>query len=503
MEDVPCGSYTLTTSKPGFVSKEDVSARLTSLFAPKGLGPNDSEATEQSGGRPSPAFTTVNVGPESPPTSIQLVPVACIAGTVLDENGDPIYGAAVQSIAVRASLDGADYAPVRSGHTDDRGGFAFFDLAPGDYVVRLAGEASSTRYFMGSRLNPGNNHRGLQPVYYPNGDSPASASVLHLAPGDRAEVDFHQATENAFDIDGRLTGLAQGAWTQLQLYRSGDRLPLGAAFVNLSSGQFRVIDVPRGSYTLRAVQYQADPEKWLAAEVQVVVTSEPIRNLTVQLSGGADIPVSVSYEAGARADGVTHLMLHPQHTRSNLRVLTIGGRAVRPPGLEQESSEPASAPQAPAFTNVIPDRYRLTVQPLANDGDYVASARLGEVDVLNDEFSISGPAAGELQVTIRGDSATLEGRVTFKGQPAPGAQVYLAPAAGGLRTGVCDDDGQYEISGIPPGDYRIKAWTGAPTVEEILSKPGDTVALHAGEHRTMALEAAPAGDQSVQGKGAM
>ena len=29
---------------------------------------------------------------------------------------------------------------------------------------------------------------------------------------------------------------------------------MGAAFVNLSSGLFRVVDVPRGSYTLRAVQ---------------------------------------------------------------------------------------------------------------------------------------------------------------------------------------------------------------------------------------------------------
>jgi hypothetical protein len=50
------------------------------------------------------------------------------------------------------------------------------------------------------------------------------------------------------------------------------RLPVGRIFVNLSSGYFRVVDIPRGSYTLRAVQYQADPPQWLAAEEPVMVS---------------------------------------------------------------------------------------------------------------------------------------------------------------------------------------------------------------------------------------
>ena len=287
-----------------------------------------------------PASLAVDVEPKSPPAQIQLIPLSSIAGIVVDENREPLQGVVVQGIAVKASLDGPDYVPARTARTDDRGGYAFLDLPPGDYVVRLAGEASSTRYFLGSRLNPNNDHRGLQPVYYPSGDSPASATVLHLGPGERAGADFRQATEPAFDIDGRLASISPGAWTQVQLYRDGDILPLGAAFVNLSSGQFRIVDVPRGRYTLPAVQYRADPPKWLAAETQVMVSSEPIRNLMVELSGGADIPVSVSYEAGAQSKGQFQLMLRPQHTRSNSRHLTIGRMPKRPkrpglPGQEQ------------------------------------------------------------------------------------------------------------------------------------------------------------------------
>jgi hypothetical protein len=93
--------------------------------------------------------------------------------------------------------------------------------------------------------------------------------------------------------------------------------------VNLTTGQFRVTDVVRGNYTLRVQQYQADPPLWFAAEEPVNITAEPIRNLVVQLSGAVDIPVSVSYEAGAQDDGAVQLMLVPQHAVGNLRQLSI------------------------------------------------------------------------------------------------------------------------------------------------------------------------------------
>jgi hypothetical protein len=501
--DVPCGSYLLSVSKPGFVSAESLSPQFSSIFAPS---PPGGDEAEQSSSPPQPTTESVDVEPGSPPARIQLVPVSSIAGTVLDENGEPLAGVAVQGIAVRQSLDGTDYAPVRSNHTDDRGAYAFLDLTPGDYIVRLAGEAASTRYFMGSRLYLNNDHRGMQPVYYPNGDSPASAAVLHLGPSERASIDFRHATEAAFDIDGRLTGIAPGAWTRVQLYREGDRLPVGAAYVNLSSGQFRVVDVPRGSYTLRAVQYVADTQKWLAAETQVVVVSQPIRNLAIELSGGADIPVSVSYEAGADDNGTISLSLRPQHERSNVRHVLVGAPA-RPRPRLKGTPEPGSVPEPPkAFTNVIPDRYRLNVQTIRPNtaSGYVASAKLGDVDVLHGEFSVSGSAPGELHLTVRGDSANLEGQLTFKGQPAPRARLYLIPTAGGgsdVKSGVSGADGHYQVPNLPPGEYRIQAWRGSPTPAEILAKSGETLTLQPGEHRMVTLEAEPAKAQPQEEEG--
>jgi Carboxypeptidase regulatory-like domain len=498
VENVPCLFYSLAVSKPGFVSAQEESAQ-PGLLMNTMLQEAMENQSEQPGSAPRPANISVNLKADSQPARIPLMPVASISGTVVDENSEPLAGVAVQGIVAKTSLSGTDYVPARTARTDDRGRYELLGLPPGDYIVRLAGEAASTHYFTGT-LNPNNDHRGMQPVYYPRADSLSAASIFHLAPAAQANADFRQATEPAFDVNGRLSGFIPQAWTRLRLYRDGDRLPVGTAFVNLTTGQFRLTDIPHGSYTLRVEQYQADPPLWLAAEEPVTITSEPIRNLVVQLSGAVDIPVSVSYEAGAQDEEMIQLILQPQHSRENLRQLSVGKGAQEFERLARlgntDSPEPSAKPVPPsqpkAFTGVIPDRYKLTVMANGVAG-YVASAKLGDLDVLHGEFAV-GSAVGELHVTIRGDSATVQGQVTFQGQPVMGAQVYLIPTTEGEspKFGFGDQEGHYEIKGVPPGDYRIRAWTGPPTAKEIMSGAGDTLTLQASEQRTMALEATAA-----------
>jgi hypothetical protein len=495
VQGLQCGGYSLMVSKPGFVSGQEELSQPGLLLNPM-LRETIENQVNQPGSPPTPTQVSVNLQPGSQPKQIPLVPVASIVGTVLDENGEPLGGVSVQAITAKASLSGTDYVSKKTAHTDDRGRYELLGLTPGDYLVRLGGESSSTRYFTGSAPNPNNDHRGMQPVYYPNVDTLASASVSHLAPGDRANADFRQVTESAFDVNGRLSGFVPQAWTQLRLYRNGDRIPVGRAFVNLTSGQFRLTDVVRGSYSLRVEQYQADPPMWFAAEEPITVTTEPIQNLAVQLSGAVEIPVSVSYEAGAQDDGMLQLTLQPQHSPENSRQLSIGRSsggmriqfdpAVVAPKPEAEPAQPK------AFTNVIPDQYKLSVQTLGNGVGYVASAKLGDADVLHGEFSIGGSNPGELHITVRGDSATVQGVATFQGQAALGAQIYLIPTAGagaGVKFGFAGPDGHYGMKGVPPGEYRIRAWTGSPTAKDILSGAGETLTLQPSEQRTVSLEA--------------
>jgi hypothetical protein len=500
VENVPAGQYMLIVSKPGFVSEQELASKLNAFAQIAGRQEMDDGNTEQAGRPPSQTNVMVELKPDSEPARIQLLPMSSIGGTVLDENSEPLDGVSIQVIAVQASLTGTDYASVQTGSTDDRGRYLFHDLLPGDYVIRLAGEISSTGYYIGT-LNVNNDHRGMRPVYYPNGDSTASASVLHLAPGEQANADFQQPTEAAFDINGRLAGFTSQAWTQMQLYRDGDRLPVARAFVNLSSGQFRVTDVPPGSYILRAAQYRADPPQWYAAETQVSISSEPIRGLVVELSAGMDIRVSVAYEAGAQADGLVRLSLQPEHTRENARNLVIG-KFAQPEGANADlhpTAQPNPAPEQPSvLADVVPDRYRLIVFTAGHD--YVASARFGDQDILQREFPVGAGGTGEIHIIVKGDSAFVQGQVTFKGQPALGASVYLIPAAGtgtDLKFGFSDPSGHYEIAGVRPGEYRILAWTAAPSAAALLSGTGQTLTLQPGERQTLSLEARQSGQPDI------
>jgi hypothetical protein len=502
VENVPAGQYMLTASKPGFVSEEELSARRN-VFALMGQqGDTGSETPQNFQLAPSQTFQSLQLKPDSQPARIKLVPVAAIAGTVLDENSEPLDGVSVQIIAVKASLAGTEYATVQTASTDDRGRYLFLKLLPGDYIVRLAGEVSTTQYF-GGTLNPSGDHRGLRPLYYPSGDSTSGAYVFHLAPGELTNADFQQRTEPAFDIDGRLSGFVASAWTQMQLYRDGDRLPVARAFVNVSNGRFRVTDVPPGSYMLRVVQYRSDNEKWLAAEVPVSISAERIRDLVVELSGAVNIPVSIAYEAGAQPSGPLELRLQPQHMRQNARQLFTGTAPVRPDATSDappEALADGEQQRSYMFSNVVPDQYKLAVQTFGSD--YVASVTLGDRDILRGEFPIGGSEPGEMRIVVRGDSATVEGVVAAKGQPAMGASVCLIPSAGGtgFKCGAGDESGHYVVQGVAPGDYRIAAWYGLPTIEQ-LPGLGSALTVEAGEHRTAPVEASGSPDSLVNLEG--
>src|SRR5262249_35003990 len=160
--------------------------------------------------------------------------------------------------------------------------------------------------------------------------------------------------------------------------------------------------------------------------------------------------------AGAQPGAMLQVMLQAQHTRRNMRGLTLGQNRshVRPRADPSESvrqSEEASV-QPSTLADVIPDKYRMRVMAIGGK-DYVASAKLGDMDVLHGEFAITGSTAGELRIVLRGDSSTLSGQVSFHGQPAPGAMIYLIPANGdplGIKTGFAAMEGEYKVVGIPP-----------------------------------------------------
>ena len=114
--------------------------------------------------------------------------------------------------------------------------------------------------------------------------------------------------------------------------------------MNLTTGQFRLTDIVRGSYTLRVEQYQSDPPLRLAAEQPLTVVAAPIRDFDIHLTGAIDIPVSISYEEGADDHSFVQLMLRPQHAPENMRNFSTA----RPQSRKQrQGAEKAAEPPPP------------------------------------------------------------------------------------------------------------------------------------------------------------
>jgi protocatechuate 3,4-dioxygenase beta subunit len=479
VENVPCGSYTLSVSKSGFVSSAQATS-LDVLLDPARLDEFNGELGEPAERGFTPVHKTVHLTQASRSIRIALLPVSSIGGVVLNENGEPLNGVSIQAIAAQTSLASINYVLARTVRTDASGHYMLAGLIPGDYVVRLAGKAFAKDLSLETAANRAESRRGIPLVYYSGVDTLAAATILHVAPGEHASADFQPAMQPAVNIDGRLTGFVPGDQIKIELYPENDKIPAGNIFVDTSTGLFHALDVPAGTYTLRVLQYQTTRSQWLTAEVPLLVKSKPLHDLIIPLSPGMNLPISVSYEAGAESGEPVQLVLQPQHARIK-RQLVVGG-----------SAHPLSdAKSRFQLTNVVPDLYRLYVTLPDRSKSYVTSATLGNADALHREFRLPASAEGELHVTIRGDSASVAGRVVLQEQPAAGAQIYLIPSESPewVKVGVADERGQFRIQGISPGNFQIRAWMGAPSVTDLLSARGELLILQPSENKTVMLEA--------------
>jgi Carboxypeptidase regulatory-like domain len=101
---------------------------------------------------------------------------------------------------------------------------------------------------------------------------------------------------------------------------------------------------------------------------------------------------------------------------------------------------------------------------------YLKAVRAGNTDVLASDLSVSRKQApGTLEVVLNPNGGRVDGRVLREDKPFGGATVVLVPEEGRrkeerlYKSTSTDQNGQFSIRGITPGDYTLFAWE---TVEE-------------------------------------
>ena len=458
---------------------------------------------------------------------------AVIAGTVLDEAGEPIVDARVQSYRRVFAAGHQRYVAGTAASTDDRGMYRLANVAPGEYQIAVAPtDAPIPNAPDGAAL--------LYPTtFYPGSPSSAQASLVSVGSGEEhAGVDVQVQPARAVRVSGQVvapTGYAGDI--PVRLFQASDAGVVERDTANVrtdATGGFEFPLVPPGQYIVKVVRAPRPPVATDATAIAVVRSGAVAVATPAPPTQGPSPPPpmppdsTLSAETGiavgdASVTGVT-LVLRPGPR--------VSGR------VEFDGSGDRPDPMSRAYARVTLDPADGTQLP---EGLGVATGRIDE----NGQFRTYGVPPGKYFVRVSALSdwffrgAIYEGRdladtpieittedvsgvvLLFTDRPSSIAgTVRTGPAADGdavvlafptdpsqwgatgtvprrMRTARANADGSYLFPALPPGDYYLVAlhetfedeWRD-PAFLETLSRTAEQIQLAEGERKTQDLRTA-------------
>ena len=285
--------------------------------------------------------------------TIRLFRYATIAGTVLDESGEPFAGVPVNARR-RALVGGHRVLGPRTGvtATDDRGMYRLTGLTPGEYIVGIAAtqasapasgpSGSSGTYAgagqrfnfnfilassagpLGATVDAAGRLLAYPTMYYPGSRTTAQATPIVVGSGEeRLSVDMVLSPVPTANISGRLVspdGQSDGYQLRLTASDTGATAsdPDAGITTTDTDGSFVFLAVPAGQYVLqttRTIRLAATvlgggagaapstPQfttlgRMLWAAEPVTIGAEDIRDLTVPVQQGLTVSGRLEFDGG-------------------------------------------------------------------------------------------------------------------------------------------------------------------------------------------------------------
>jgi Carboxypeptidase regulatory-like domain len=443
---------------------------------------------------------------------------AAIAGTIVDERGQPSAGTAVSLLQWRMQSGERTLAPAPGGGstTDDQGRYRFFGLPPGEYVV------VAQRYgapLTAVPLTVGDVDRALRgqpvpvpqappltryaPVYFPGTTRADEAAPVPVAAGEeRLDVNFQLAAVPTARVEGTVI--------------TSDGRPLARAGVMITS--------PVGSLLSTAMSVTVGPDGRFGASGVLPGTHWFTATGTGAQAG--QFARTVVEVFGSDVVGV-QLILRPAMTFSGRLVLdgasppSVAGRRVPIEMLRSGSVAGAPLPavtatdQAGAFkvTSLSPGRYvlggPLSFGPTSDTMTWsLQSVVVDGRDVTDLPIDITDAPPRDVVVTYTDRFQELSGRLqSASGAPVaddtivvfPEDQAYWIQGSRRVVTARPGTDGRFQLSGrgpatLPPARYLLAAVTDISRDEQFdpaflasLVPGAVPITLQAGERRVQDL----------------
>jgi protocatechuate 3,4-dioxygenase beta subunit len=383
----------------------------------------------------------------------RLIAQGVITGRVVDEDGDPVQNVMVNCVRQIYSRGRKQWMPTSGQMTNDLGEYRMHGLAPGRYYL----SATFRPGFMEGVMEGAGADESYAPTYYPGASSPETASPLDITPGAQLRgVDVHLHKTRTVRVRGRVTLPGTGKGPRNTMIRLMSRSDSGLSMfmprmsrVTSENGNFVITGVTPGSYWI--IADSSGEEGRLSAKAPIDVGSGAVDDVVLALSSGVELHGSVKV-----AEGMTT-------KTSNARVQL----EPKADGLMMGPAPSGAVSEDGKFTlrNVLPDAYSVRVYGLPDDC-YVKSVQFGDADVTDTGIDFSNAvAAGEFVVTVSTGAPQLTGAVQDGRQHSvTSAYVVLIPEGKRresqqyYKLTSTDQNGQFTIKGIVPGEYRAYAF---------------------------------------------
>ncbi len=465
-EDLNAGSYALLAQRSGY-AQQTYGGRGSALLS---------------------ASLTVSEGQALTGVEFRLVPHAVIAGSVLDEDGEPLTNIQVMALQTAYQRGKRQYVPTSSAQVNDIGEYRLAGLGPGRYYLGAVYRNMAAMVSGSGSPPPDENPELAYTVsYYPRATDLTGASPIDLPAGSELRsMDIWMTRTETVRVSGKIEGLGETATAIATLSRKGSGVT-GLATGNMTlvrppGASFEFRGVTPGSYVLSAIARLDFGSSGAALPVEV--SDLHISGLVLNLGAGLTLEGAVSIEdsEGAAPLNGMQVVLEPVEISGiNVSRATVGedGRF--------------------SIENVNPDTYevRLIGGPLAA---YIKSIKSGSQDVTETELNLTTGAPEALAVTLSLAGAHVDGVILDDdGEPMPGAAVALIPDSERYvlyKNVATDQNGRFDFQGITPGDYKLLAWDridpGAfmdPEFVRPFAGKAESLSLEENDHRTISFEA--------------
>jgi hypothetical protein len=441
----------------------------------------------------SPLSIVVAAGQAPSAIRLPMKPTAAISGNIFDSSGQPLGNVLVQALKPAYPSGARILTSVQSVMTNDLGEYRLYWLPPGRYYVAafprgaepsnfgmfrqggfgLAGNlgGNNFRFFASADTDPAvvpetarepvtdTSDDRFAPVYFAGTTADDAATPIDL----RAGADFtginivvtpvreHHVRGVILDGTGKPAQYASLSAVDDVLVPQGPRT---APEVNPDTGVFDIALLP-GNHTLRAGSASG------SGYAIVRVGETDVENVTIATMPAFDISGRMTVEG--RTGSSTDL--------GQLRITLVrNARSL----LREPESKSYSSPLANGtfkLSGGVGD-YRVAIAPILNlsqyafpmqlpsslQNAYVKSIRLGNIDVLNNGLRLERVPENVLEIVLATDPGAVEGTagmgdITVALLPDARQRTEL------YRSTTTDNVGNFRFDKIPPGDYRIFAWT--------------------------------------------